>query len=112
MRIAVLVAAASASIGLGVTAAMAQVSGQLADPAAGREVAERLCSNCHAVAANSQSARGDVPPFGTIARLPDQTAERLAGKIIVPHPAMPSVQLTLDEIRNVVAYILSLRDGK
>jgi hypothetical protein len=37
------------------------------------------------------------------------TAERLAGAIIVPHPAMPGVQLTAAEIRDVVAYILSLK---
>lgn len=108
MRAAVIVAATLAML----APAAAQVTGFMADPAAGREVAERLCSNCHAVGPNAQSARGDVPPFGTIARLPDQTAERLAGKIIIPHPSMPNVQLTIDEIRNIVAYILSLKEAR
>lgn len=104
-------AAVAMAMALLLAPAAAQVTGPLADPVAGREVAERLCSNCHAVTPDSTSARADVPPFGTIARLPDQTAERLAGRIIIPHPSMPSVQLTIDEIRNIVAYILSLKGG-
>lgn len=105
-------AAMAIAVAVTLAPAAAQVLGPLADPAAGREVAERLCSNCHAVTPDAQSTRADVPPFGAIARLPDQTAERLAGRIIIPHPSMPSVQLTIDEIRNVVAYILSLKDAR
>ena len=90
----------------------AHAQGLAADAAHGKVVAERLCSNCHAVSGASAVARGDVPPFATVANLPEQTAERLAGKIIIPHPAMPSVQLTMSELRDVVAYILSLRTVK
>jgi hypothetical protein len=37
------------------------------------------------------------------------SAEQLAGRIIVPHPEMPGVQLTTREIRDIVSYILSLK---
>jgi len=76
----------------------------------GREIAERLCATCHAVSASpSATVSADVPPFAAIARRPDATAERLAGRIIIPHPAMPAMQLTVAEIRDVIAYILSLK---
>jgi hypothetical protein len=40
---------------------------------------------------------------------PGSTAEYLAGKIIIPHPAMPGVALTADEIRDIVSYIVTLK---
>ena len=77
---------------------------------AGQELAVRLCSSCHATDPEGQAAtRGDVPSFLAIARSPNVTAERLAGSIIIPHPAMPSVPLTRAEIRDLIAYILSLK---
>jgi hypothetical protein len=51
----------------------------------------------------------DVLSFPSIANRPGVTAESLAGRIIVPHPAMPNVQLTVRELREVIAYILSLK---
>jgi cytochrome c len=53
--------------------------------------------------------RADVPTFAAIANWPGSTAEYLAGRIIVPHPAMPGVPLTAAEIRDIVAYIISLK---
>ena len=81
-----------------------------ADAKHGSELAERLCSGCHIVAPNSaRTANPDVPSFSEIARKNGVTAERLAGRIIVPHPAMPNTQLTVAEIRDIVAYILTLK---
>lgn len=78
-------------------------------PQRGQVLAERLCSNCHAVGSTAPgTVRADVPSFHAIAGRPGIGAERLAGGIIIPHPAMPGVQLTVAEIRDLVAYILSL----
>lgn len=112
MRIALKVAVAATLLALPAAPACFAGNALPADAAHGLAVAERLCSNCHAVSNATESARGDVPPFATIANFPEQTAERLAGKIIIPHPEMPSVQLTMSELRDVVAYILSLRQAK
>ena len=80
------------------------------DQVAGRALAERLCSNCHAVSPDSPNTlRGDIPSFMTIARMPNKTPERLAGAIILPHPAMPGVALTRTELRDIIGYIMSLR---
>jgi cytochrome c len=79
----------------------------------GQALAQRLCVNCHAVGpAASSTARADIPSFHAIATRDGTTAQRLAGAIIIPHPAMPGVQLTMAEIREIVAYILSLKGAK
>jgi mono/diheme cytochrome c family protein len=91
--------------------ASAQMS--TADAKRGRELAEKLCTGCHIVAPNSaKTANPDVPTFPSIARRSGTTAERLAGRIIVPHPAMPNTQLTVAEIRDIVAYILTLKTAR
>lgn len=76
----------------------------------GREFSARLCANCHVVNGTpSAPVSTDVPSFSVIAGRPDATPERIAGRIIIPHPAMPGVSLTAAEIRDIVAYITSLR---
>ena len=77
----------------------------------GHELAARLCTNCHVIDRQASTIRADVPSFPTIASRPGISAEHLAGRIIIPHPAMPGVPLTTAEIRDIVAYILSLRKG-
>lgn len=80
------------------------------DAGKGREIAERSCSSCHLTGPESKGpAVPNVPPFSAIANYPDQTAERIAGKIIIPHPFMPTLNLTMREIRDLSAYILSLK---
>ena len=76
----------------------------------GREIAAKLCSNCHVVdPAAGTVARADVPTFAAIANGPVGTPERLAAAIILPHPAMPDVSLTRAEIQAVIGYIISLK---
>jgi len=80
------------------------------DPAEGQQIAAKLCSNCHVVNGNGAPApRGDVPSFRSIANGPRSTPEALAAAIILPHPEMPGIALTRDEIRHVIAYIVSLK---
>jgi mono/diheme cytochrome c family protein len=80
------------------------------DPRVGHELAARLCVNCHVIGAETSGpARADVPTFPMIGNRPGITAEHLAGRIIIPHPAMPGVPLTTAEIRDIVAYIMSLK---
>ena len=87
---------------------------QIAAPDAlkGHDLAERLCSICHAVTPGTANGRPDVPSFAVIAKLPNLTPERLVGAIILPHPPMPGVPLTREEIRDIIAYIMSLRPEK
>lgn len=103
-----IMAAVLLSAGLAIPALAQQAPQRPADPQRGGELAQRLCSTCHVVATEAPgTVRADVPSFAAIAAR-GPTPERLAGAIIFPHPAMPGVQLTIPEIRDVVVYILSL----
>lgn len=82
------------------------------DPEKGRVLAERACVACHVVSAHAVSpVAADVPTFVAIANKPGQTMEAIAGRIVIPHPPMPAIALSREEIGNVVAYIMTLREG-
>lgn len=77
----------------------------------GQALAEKLCTACHIVGheATSAAVPADVPSFAAIANKPGQTAEAIAGRIVLPHPPMPKVQLTRSEIADLATYIGSLK---
>jgi len=52
-----------------------------------------------------------VPPFAELANNPDMTRTRLYGILNNPH-RMPTSALSRDDIKNIVAYIESLRKNK
>ncbi len=90
------------------TAAHAQIH---PDAKTGKELASELCVSCHVVSREASSATisADVPSFTTIANKQGQTAEAIAGAIVIAHPPMPQIQLTREEIGDLAAYILTLR---
>jgi cytochrome c len=88
-------------------AAQAQVYG---DADQGSRLARRVCSTCHVVDIRSTVAPNDgVPSFPWIAQQKNMTASALAAFLSTSHPPMPDLVLTRDEIRQVSAYILSMR---
>lgn len=99
----------AAAATLGGAVATAQPVGE-GDAEQGRQTAERLCTSCH-VSDSSSSAvvPAGVPTLRTVANKPDQTAERIAGMLIDPHPPMPNTRVTREEINDIVAYLQSLR---
>ncbi len=104
------IVAVSSMLAQSLTAVPLVSAQKAADKANGRDLAERLCTNCHQLAHGTDATAGRIAPdFAQIARKPGQANERLAGAIIIPHPEMPAVSLTMQEIRDVVAYIMSLR---
>lgn len=84
------------------------------DAAAGKALAERLCVGCHVIGADAPAVprSTDILSFPAIAGRPGQTAEAIAGKIVVPHPEMPQISLSRNEIAALSAYILSLRQPR
>jgi mono/diheme cytochrome c family protein len=81
------------------------------DPATGKALAERLCTNCHLVGGMQQEhANPDVPSFPEIANLPGQTAGAVEARIMLPKHPMPQIPLTKAELSDLAAYILSLRE--
>jgi mono/diheme cytochrome c family protein len=80
------------------------------DVTAGRSLAERWCSNCHVVGPAQQRGTSiGVPPFSAIAQMSSTTPMSLPAFLMTPHPPMPDLHLTRDEIDDVAAYILSLK---
>jgi len=80
--------------------------------AAGYAFARQACSACHVVEAEQQAPRLLVigPAFRDIANTRGMTATALRVFLTTSHPKMPNLILTLDEIADVSAYVLSLRD--
>lgn len=81
------------------------------NPADGRLIAERWCAACHLVAPDQRAATAGAPPFAEIARRHAGATGMLEGFLADPHPPMPDLSLTRQEIRNLVAYIMSLKEA-
>ena len=79
------------------------------DAGAGREIAERWCSECHMVSPGQAEATPDVPTFMEIARNADDDLAVVAGFLMDPHPPMAGLSLSRQEIRHLVAYFATLR---
>jgi mono/diheme cytochrome c family protein len=96
---------------IAVLAAMppAALAGETPDPP-GRQLAERLCSRCHAIGPDGESPHPPAPPFRTFAaRWPvEDIAEALAEGIVVGHPDMPMFELTPAEIDDLIEYLETL----
>jgi mono/diheme cytochrome c family protein len=81
------------------------------DPMAGKELASRLCSNCHLVGSGQQQqAIADIPSFHEIANKQGQSAGAIMAHIMLPKHPMPTIPLTKKELSDLAAYILSLRE--
>ncbi len=80
-----------------------------ADAANGERIAQRWCSPCHVVTPGQKQTTGEAPPFATIARRPDFTADRIAFFLLAPHPLMPDMGLSRQTAQDIAAYIASLK---
>lgn len=80
----------------------------MADALQGEAIAERWCASCHLVGPEQDVASDQVTSFMQIAGRDDLTAENMADFLRSPHPPMPDLQLTHNEIRALVAYIETL----
>ena len=99
---------ALAALMLGTPAALAET--QAAAAGRGKEIAERVCSGCHAINHEPGSVqKADVPSFRAIASRPLPSPESLQTYIMTPRHPMPAIPLELKEIRDVVSYIESLK---
>lgn len=107
------------AIALGLVASGAASAQDVGDIEAGHQLASGICAECHII----ESIPGPAPdldplpfeatealPFDDIANTPGVTAMVLFVWLTSSHPSMPDLVLEEDELRNVVAYILSLKD--
>ena len=84
---------------------------ELSDPHKGREFAQRVCAECHAVLPEDKtSPNADAPTFKTIANTRGMSRTAIIVWFQSPHQKMPHLVLEADDLDNVIAYIHSLRD--
>ena len=79
-------------------------------PARGHDLARGVCAECHAVEdTDSFSPKIPAPTFREIAATPGMTATALSAALRTPHREMPDLILSSDQIADITAYILSLK---
>ncbi len=83
---------------------------QEGDPHQGAAYAKRNCANCHAIANEKASPVPTAPRFKHVAKTSGMTAMALMVWLQTSHPTMPNIIVEPNDMRNVVAYILSLKD--
>ncbi|HWC62361.1 MAG TPA: c-type cytochrome [Rhizomicrobium sp.] len=95
----------------GALTAIAANAATAQDIAAGEHIATTWCAGCHQVGKEQPGARNDaVPSFVSVAKMSSTTATSLQVFLSTSHGKMPDYSLSRNEIRNVSAYILSLRE--
>jgi mono/diheme cytochrome c family protein len=88
-------------------AARAQEAG---NPVKGAAIARQVCAECHAVERGQRpSPNGESPAFETIARTPGMTSIALTAALRTSHRRMPNIILPDDALKDVVAYVLTLK---
>ena len=97
--------------GLALLAATAWHPAQAANAVNGQRLARTLCTNCRIVepgGASNEVVAG-VPSFMAAAAKEGQSAEKIGGYILNPHPPMPKVQFTTAELADVAVFIMTLK---
>ena len=93
------------------TLAALDAQAQEAEVAAGHDLARRVCVACHVVDGErpSRPLIAGAPAFRDVANTPGMTAAALHVFLTTTHAKMPNLILKPEEMKDVVAYILSLR---
>lgn len=80
------------------------------DAERGQDIAERWCAACHLVSPAQDRASADVPSFMSIAERSEGDLGWLRAFLADPHPRMPDMSLTRQEIQDLVAYVERLEN--
>ena len=88
---------------------LAGIGDASADAERGQIISQQWCAACHLVGPDQVRATDGVATFEEIAQRHDVTADGLRAFLSSPHPAMPDMALTRNEIRDIVAYIQFLK---
>ena len=92
----------------------AALAAETADPTRGLNYAKQHCAKCHGVEENDHSSpNSEAPTFKAVANSTGMSSTALTLWMQKPglHHSMPEVIMPTDEQENVIAYILSLKNG-
>lgn len=83
----------------------------IGDPRRGRDYAEAVCAQCHAVKpAEKASPRLEATPFSVFAQAPGLNQTALGVFLQTPHAEMPNLIVSGQDRDDLIAYIIGLRD--
>jgi mono/diheme cytochrome c family protein len=74
---------------------------------AGRDLVMRSCTSCHAPTGASV-ATDQAPPLSFIARDTKRDPTWIHGWLMDPHPPMPSIMLSRQQVDDIIAYLNTL----
>jgi mono/diheme cytochrome c family protein len=98
-------------LGLCVAAGAAQAQ-SIGNPRQGLRLARVQCAECHLVEkGQGESPDPAAPTFEHIANISGMTSMALTAALRTSHGTMPNVIIPSSDISDLVAYILSLKDG-
>ena len=99
-------------LSLAVLAGVTVQADELGDIDAGLQFAAQHCAGCHDVKTTYPMTTGSgVPTFATVANTAGINRTSLVVWMQTSHPGMPDLILEPQDLDNVIAYILSLRNG-
>jgi mono/diheme cytochrome c family protein len=77
----------------------------------GRALAERMCSECHAIDKSGQSPHVGAPAFRALDRRVDLDTfmDRLREGLMSDHPDMPAFRFTREDARALLLYLRSIQ---
>ena len=78
---------------------------EIGQPRRGFALAQRLCSECHAIQKEyARSPNVNAPRFQAIASSPGMTAIALSAALNTSHHSMPNIMLAVGEQADIIAY--------
>lgn len=83
------------------------IAASAGDAKEGRLLVERSCSSCHATQVTATVADG-APPLSFIAKDNKARPAWIRGWLMDPHPPMPGIMLSRQQIDNIIAYLNTL----
>ncbi len=97
---------------LGAKPSTPAIKAAVGDAAAGRAIVEAMCTVCHVT--DTRGVKGPslttAPDFVAVANTSRMSQTVLKSFLTGPHPTMPNLKLSPDQMREVSAYIMSLRN--
>jgi len=85
----------------------------IGDPRKGLSYARKVCASCHNVLrSEAASANSRAPTFKKIANTPGMSVTALTVWSRTTHPTMPNLIIEPNDMDDLIAYILSLRDQR
>ena len=86
---------------------------EVPSPERGLAFAQRFCKDCHLVdGSGNTTVQAGLPSLRGIANKPGQSGEHIRNVLINPHPPMPDMQVSAQEILDVISYLETLRTDK